>query len=217
MRVTSESLGFLTSGSGEARRTSESLDPLTSSGTRWTSESLGSLPLDCMPMITELDPVTGLGGTERSSNRMSCSADDSPTRRSPLGDFLAERSIVSLARSGLATPSWNSERSRSSRFSPLAAGQLVDVNHPEPPGAAIEERADLAVLSLGLELLGTHAQDAGGFFQCIKLSHGCSPRGQNRPVAAVVESIQGRQETANYSTRQAGGLQVIASSAEPES
>ena len=71
MSVTSESLAALTSGSGEARRTSESLAPFTLSGTSRTSESLGSLPLDFMPMITELEPVTGLGGTERSSKRMS--------------------------------------------------------------------------------------------------------------------------------------------------
>ena len=50
---------------------------------------------------------------------------------------------------------------------PAAAGQLVDVDDAEPPRAAVEERADLALLRLGLEVLGTHPQDAGGLFEGI--------------------------------------------------
>ena len=44
---------------------------MTVSGTSRTSESLGRLPEVGAPMMTELEPVTGLGGTVRSSSRMS--------------------------------------------------------------------------------------------------------------------------------------------------
>ena len=160
-------------------------------------------------MITELEPVIWLGGSVRSSSRMSWSEPLSCGDLSP--PFLVTFEICAVRRPSRAwrRPSWNSERSRSS-ISPeptFAAGnfevgksqlgiasksapssQLVDVYHSKSPRSAVQERANLARLSLGFELLGAHPQDAGGFFQCIKLGHGRAPRGRDRPYLSRSES-----------------------------
>jgi len=70
IKVTSESLGALFF-SVSATRTSESLALLGLSGTSRTSESLGILPPCSIPMMTELEPEAGLGGSDRSSSKMS--------------------------------------------------------------------------------------------------------------------------------------------------
>ena len=104
---------------------------------------------------------------------------------------------------------WNSERSSSSSSPELlpggqievgeaqlgvasqaaAARELVDVDDAEPPGAAVQERSHFARLSLGLEFLGAHPQNAGGLFQRIKLSHGRAPRGRDRRQCSRFSSI----------------------------
>ena len=119
----------------------------------------GSLPPDCMPMITELEPVTGLGGSDRSSSRMSCSAEESVVGRSPratcreihrlagqvgLGDAELELGEVEIL--DFSPPAGGhfqvGEAQLGVAAQPAPAGQLVDVNHPEPPGAAVKEGAD---------------------------------------------------------------------------
>ena len=86
------------------------------------------------------------------------------------------------------------------------AGQLIDVDNAEPPRAAVQERSHLARLSLGLEFLGAHPQNAGGFFQRIKLSHGRAPRGRDRRHCSRFSSILSGKETA---TRHVCGLRFI--------
>ena len=88
-----------------------------------------------------------------------------------------------------------------------AARQLVDVDDAEPPRTAVQERSHLARLSLGLEFLGTHPQNAGGFFQRIKLSHGRAPRGRDRPQSQPIQFDSHGKETA---TRHVCGLRFIA-------
>ncbi len=53
-----------------------------------------------------------------------------------------------------------------------ASRKLINVDDSKPPRAAVQERSHFTRLSLGLEFLGAHPQNAGGFFQRIKLSHG---------------------------------------------
>ena len=96
-----------------------------------------------------------------------------------------------------------------------AAGQFVDVHDPEPPGAAIEERADLAVLRLALELLGSSCPGRGLLLPECKIEPwrwSSRSRSADGGRGWVDSRRAGDRDVAS---RQASGLRIIESSAEP--